>query len=122
MKQNRFFGYKREKISRGFIFIAEIEKAIIDSLFLPKYCPIDETYRVFKEMENINIKKLIDYALMMKKGIVLKRLGYLLERLDIDIYDKVKDNINYKYDSLDIISNNGKKNKKWRLIINRELK
>ena len=73
-------------------------------------------------MENINIKKLIDYALMMKKGIVLKRLGYLLERLDIDIYDKVKDNINYKYDSLDIISNNGKKNKKWRLIINRELK
>lgn len=121
MKQNRFFGYKREKVSRGFIFIAEIEKVIVDSLFLPKYCPIDETYKAFKEMENINIKKLIDYALKMKKNIVLKRLGYLLEKSGIDIYDKVRDSINYKYDFLDIISGKGKKNKKWKLIINREL-
>ncbi len=122
MKQNRFFGYKREKVSQGFIFIAEIEKAIIDSLFLPKYCPIDDTYKAFKEMESINTEKLIDYALKMKKDIVLKRLGYLLEKLGIDIYDKIKNSINYKYDFLDIISKKGKKNKKWKLIINRELK
>ncbi len=122
MKQNRFFGYKREKVVQGFIFIGEIEKVIIDSLFLPKYCPIDNIYEVLKEMENINTEKLIDYALRMKKNIILKRLGYLLERLNIDIYDKVKNNINYKYDFLDIISKKGEKNRKWRLIINRELK
>ncbi len=121
IKQNRFFGYKREKVNTGFIFIAEIEKAIIDSLFLPKYCPIDNTYNALKEMENINIEKLIDYAFRMKKDIILKRLGYLLEKKGIDIYNRVKNKINYKYDFLDIVSKKGKKNKKWRLIINREV-
>ncbi len=119
-KPNRFFGYKREKMARGFIFIAELEKAIIDSLFLPKYCPIDETFNVLNEaIENINIEKLIDYALKMKNKVILKRLGYLLEKKNIDIYNKIKDKLNKKYDKLDILSKKGKRNKKWRLIINR---
>ncbi|MBI2449726.1 type IV toxin-antitoxin system AbiEi family antitoxin domain-containing protein [Candidatus Pacearchaeota archaeon] len=119
-KPNRFFGYKREKMAHGFIFIAELEKAIIDSLFLPKYCPIDETFNVLNEaIKNINLEKLIDYALKMKSKVVLKRLGYLLEKKNINIYNKIKDKLNKKYDNLDILSNKGKKNKKWRIIINR---
>lgn len=120
-KTNRFFGYKREKTVRGFIFVAEIEKAIIDSLFLPKYCPIDETFSAINQIESMNIEKLINYALKMKSGVVLKRLGCLLEKKKIDIYDKLKNKINKKYDFLDATPKNGKKNKKWKLIINRSL-
>ena len=121
-KTSRFFGYNREKTPHGFIFIAELEKAIIDSLYLPKYCPIDETYKILSETINsIDIKKLIDYALKMKSKVVLKRLGYLLEKNNINIYKKIKNNLDKKYDILDIISKKGKKNKKWKLIINREL-
>lgn len=124
-KQARFFGYQREKTSNGFIFIAEIEKAIIDSLYLPKYCPIDEVYNALSEglasPKIINIKKLIDYALRMNSKVILKRLGYLLELKKIDCYKEFKDKINKKYDFLDVISKKGERNKKWKLIINREL-
>ena len=124
-KPSKFFGYKREKTPQGFIFIAEIEKAIIDSLYLPKYCPIDEVYNALNEglvsPKIIDINKLIDYALRMKSKVVLKRLGYLLELKNIDCYKEFKDKINEKYDVLDMISKKGERNKKWKLIINREL-
>lgn len=121
-KRDRFFGYKREKTPQGFIFVAELEKAVIDSLFLPKYCSIDETYNILSEtIESINIEKLIHYALKMKSKIILKRLGYLLEKKNIDIYNRIKNKINKKYDFLDTISRKGNKNKKWRLVINRNL-
>lgn len=121
-KVNRFFGYKREKSLGGFIFIAELEKAIVDSLFLPQYCPIDETSRALSEsISSIDINKLIEYALKMKNKVVLKRLGYLLEKNNINIYNKLKNKINKRYDYLDLISKKGWKNKKWKLIINRGL-
>lgn len=117
-----FFGYKREKTSDGLIFIAEIEKAIIDSLFLPKYCSIDETYKALSESIGIiDLEKLIEYSLKMESGVVIKRLGFLLEKNGIDIFNKVNKIINNKYDPLDTISKKGIKNKKWKLIINRNL-
>lgn len=122
LSKNRFFGYKREKTSLGFIFIAEIEKAIIDSLFLIRYCPIDETYNALsKEIKLIDIEKLIKYALKMKSKIVLKRLGYILEKKNINIYEKLKGKINNKYDPLNIGIKKGQKDKRWKLIINANL-
>ena len=109
----------REKIIKGFVFIAEIEKAILDSLFLPKYCSIDELVEAVKKA---NKEKLLEYALRMKSKIVLKRLGFILEQSNIDIYEKIKDKINKKYEALDpAMPKKGVKNKKWKLIINRNL-
>ncbi len=121
-KLNRFFGYKREKISSGFVFVSELEKAIVDALFLPRYCPIDETYNALNEsIKDINVEKLIEYGLKMKSNVLLKRLGYLLEKNDIDIYNRLKNRLNNKYDLLDVLPSKGEKNKKWKLIINRRL-
>ena len=120
-KPKRFFGYKREKTSNGFIFVAEPEKAIIDSLFLPKYCPIDEVYNALIECKDLNIEKLINYALRMKSIVVLKRLGFLLGKGGIDVYDRIKNKINKKYDYLSGLKIIGEKHKKWRLIINKKL-
>ncbi len=116
----RFFGYKKEKMGETYLFIAEKEKAILDALYLPRYCPLDETFAALEE--KLDIKKLVAYALRMESSVLLKRLGYLLERRGIDIYPRIKSKINKKYDFLDPLGERGKeKNKRWHLIINRRL-
>jgi hypothetical protein len=47
-------------------------------------------------------------------------LGYILETLGIDIYKQVKKKINKKYDYLMFIGKKGIKNRKWRIIINKD--
>ncbi len=117
-KKKNFFGYKREKFRDKYIFIAEPEKAIIDSLYLPQYCPISETYEALRSKE-INIDKLIEYSLSMDSYVVIKRLGYLLELHEIDIFEKVKRKLNKRYDLLNPFMKKSKNNSaKWKLNIN----
>jgi len=114
----QIFGYTRKKTLYGYIFIGEIEKIIIDSLFLPKYCPINETMSAIKQSK-LKLQKLIDYSLKMNSIILIKRLGYLLEQNYIDIYPKVKKYLNVRYDLLNpYIPAIGEKNFKWKLLIN----
>lgn len=117
----RVFGYNREKTQFGYIFIGEKEKIIIDSLLLPKYCPINETINAIKESK-LDVKKLIDYALKMNSIVLIKRLGYSLELNDIDIYPKVKKNLNERYDLLNPhLPPTDKNNTRWKLKINEVL-
>ncbi len=117
-KKQNFFGYKRERFGDTYLFIAEPEKAIIDSLCLPRYCPIAESYTALKSSD-IDINKLIDYALRMNSIVTVKRLGYLLELSGHDIYKKVKRHLNKRYDPLNPYMARSKKNSaKWRLNIN----
>jgi predicted transcriptional regulator of viral defense system len=54
--------------------------------------------------------------------IVAKRLGYLLESTSIDLYDSLKSLINKNYEVFNPLKLSiGKKNEKWRLIINEVL-
>ncbi len=112
------FGYSREKTQHGYIFVGEKEKIIIDSLLLPKYCPIKETIHAIKESK-LDTNKLISYSLKMDSIVLLKRLGYILERKNIDIYPKVKKYLNKRYDLLNPqLPSNEEKNIKWKLNIN----
>ncbi len=118
LKKERFFGYTREKFQDRFIFVAEKEKMIIDSLLLPQYCPIDETFKSLDDKE-LKTETLIEYGLRMDSIVTLKRLGFLLEIKGIDIHDRLKSMLNMKYDLLNpFLSKKGDKNSKWRLIIN----
>lgn len=121
LKKERLFGYTREKFQDKFIFVAEKEKLIIDSLFLPRYCPIDETFNAMQD-EKLKIDTLIEYGLRMDSVVTLKRLGYLLEKKGINVYDRLKYKLNRKYDLLNpFLSKRGDKNSKWRLIMNEVL-
>ncbi len=116
-KPQRMFGYIREKFMGSEIVIAEKEKAIIDSLYLPRYCPLDETWNALQE-EDLDIDKLITYALRMDAPLVVKRLGYLLEKKGIDIFKKVKSQINPRYDYFDpSLKKVKERNKKWKLLV-----
>jgi len=117
--RKRLFGYKKEKIGNGSVFIGEIEKVIVDSLFMPKYCPISETMNAFY---GIDAEKILNYALKMDSIVTLKRLGYLLELNGIDVYERIKDRINKRYDLLNpMLPPAGKSNNKWMLKLNEVL-
>lgn len=113
----KMFGYVRERFMGSEVFIAEKEKAIIDSLYLPRYCPLDETWFALQE-ENLDIDKLITYALRMDAPLVVKRLGYLLEKKGIDIFKKVQSQIKKRYDYLNpSLKKVKERNAKWKLLI-----
>ena len=119
----RLFGYHKEKFMGKEIFVAEKEKAIVDSLYLPQYCPLDETYLALET--ELNTAKLVSYAQRMNSTVLLKRLGYLLEIKGHDIYPQVKEHLNKRYDLLNPLQKRRKKrlkmSKKWKLIINEDL-
>lgn len=118
---SKIFGYHKEKFMGKEVFIAEKEKVIIDSLYLPKYCPLSEIYAVLDS--DFDLDKLISFALRMNSIVLIKRLGYLLELQGVDIYKKIKKKLNMRYDLLNPALGRKKNNKsiKWRLIINEEL-
>jgi predicted transcriptional regulator of viral defense system len=98
--------------------VAEKEKLIVDSLFLPRYCPVDEIYNAMGD-EKLSIDTLVEYGIRMDSVVTLKRLGYLLEKKGIDVYERLKLRLNRKYDLLNpLLPKKGEKNVKWRLIIN----
>ena len=110
-----FFGFDYLEYSNFKIPISTPEKAIIDSIGLVPLSLIEESF------EEVNIERMLEYLKKIKKSSIIKRVGYLLEKHKYDIYDKIKKYINNKYIYLDPIAKKyGKRNKKWRLIINTE--
>ncbi|MBO3842957.1 MAG: hypothetical protein FGF48_11185, partial [Candidatus Brockarchaeota archaeon] len=72
------FGFKKVKKGNSFIFLAELEKAIVDSLYLPRYCPLSET---FSALRDADVEKTLEYASRFQTEAVNRRLGYMLSLL-----------------------------------------
>lgn len=108
-----FFGFEDKEYNSFKIPIADPEKAIIDSISVIPLSLIEES------LENIDQEKMIKYLKKIKKSSIIKRVGYLLDKNNIDIYEKLKSYINYKYILLDPLSSKkGEKIKKWGIIDN----
>lgn len=121
-QKKKIFGYSKQKFREKYIFLASKEKAIVDSLYLPKQCPISETFEALQEKE-IELPKLIEFALRMNSIVTLKRLGYLLEKRGIDIYPHFKHKLNARYDLLNPLFPRSKQNStRWKLNINEDLR
>lgn len=117
IKTKYLFGFKKERYNNFDIFMAEPEKAVIDSL-LSKKTPLDEVIKVIKT-KKLNIKKLIRYAMNVKNKALSKRLGFILDENNISC-NELKRFIDNNYIQLDpMLANTGKKNRKWRIIDNR---
>jgi len=104
------------------ITIAEKEKAIIDSLLFPKYSGgIKEIANSLeKSGKEIDIKKLINYAFKVESKAVLRRLGFILEKLNYKKgLKKMRENIGRGYELLDpSLKRKNNLNKKWLLDVN----
>ena len=88
LDKNRFFGY----LKKDGIFIAEIEKAIIDALYFgePPYSYVLESFQIARDKHLIDIKKLKHYCIMMHSNALISRLGFLLESEGLDASDLYK--------------------------------
>mgnify|MGYP001573208297 CR=1 FL=1 len=119
LSKKRFFGYKKI----GDIIIAEPEKAIADSLLLPRHSGgIREIMKVMKNALNeIEVKKLIGYSVRMGSKSVLRRLGFMLDMMGYKGKDieNIRKKIGKGYELLDPnLKRKNDINKEWLLDVN----
>jgi predicted transcriptional regulator of viral defense system len=119
VKEEKFFGIKKEWIENTQINITDKEKTIIDCLDKPQYC--GGMIEVIKSLKNgrkeLDFKKLSEYANQIGNSGVVRRLGYICDFLNIKIKLKPPNVRNYLL--LDpTMPVEQKKNAKWRLIVN----
>lgn len=127
-KKERFFGY--QKISH--FTIAEKEKAIIDSLAYPeKAGGFKEVIKCLKNSWNeLDKKTFIDYLFKFKSTTLNSRVGYILEELNLksiktqlpSTYIKLNTEKSIHKKNVENFLYKNKRNKKWHIIINDNLK
>lgn len=85
--ENHFFGNKNIWID-GFnkVSCSDLEKTFVDGLYKPDYAGgiIEIAKALYKSRDKIDYQKLYHYCEQFKTQSVIKRLGYLLELLEID--------------------------------------
>src|SRR3989344_3308183 len=111
-KPSLLFGFRKENYKNFSIFIAEPEKALIDSV-LYKKISFSEIISIIKEnKDKIKIKKIISYLIYIKNKSLIKRFCYLFDNMNLDYYNKLKKFMDNKYIYLDNkMPKIGKKNK-----------
>lgn len=90
-----FFGNKKTWIdSFNKVQCSDLEKTFIDCLFKPHYASgITEIAKaIYKSKDKIDFNKLLDYSKRFGSQAVIKRLGFLLELLEIEnpVIDKLQ--------------------------------
>lgn len=104
--------------------VSDPERTVIDGLKHPDYCGgFSEVARGFwMRREIFQPKRLVDYALLLGVGAVLRRLGFLLETCEVQAPDEIArllSNITATYHVLDpVLPAAGKFSSRWRLRLN----
>ncbi len=111
------FGYKKVKKENSYIFISDIEKTIIDCILLNKYC---NTLVILNALKKADTKKIEYYLSIIKKESLNRKIGFLLDYLEIEHSIKKRKKTIYKLNPSRKIK--GKYNNKWRMYINEDLK
>ncbi len=119
VKQEKFFGIRKEWIGDTQINISDREKTVIDCFDKPQYCggAIEVIKALRSGRKELDFQKLAEYANQIGNSGVIRRLGYICDLLKIRIKltpPKVRN-----YLLLDpTMPREQKKSAKWKLIIN----
>lgn len=106
------------------VIISDIERTVIDGLRRPEYCGGVAEVAKGLWMRHVDMKpeKLADYAISLKVGAVIRRLGYLLEIYDLapgQTIDRLRSWLTQTYDILDpSLPKEGPHIRRWRLQLN----
>lgn len=117
--EQHFFGYKKIWIDNfNKVLCSDLEKTIIDCLFKPDYSGgiVEIAKAIYISREQINYKTLLGYVVRFNSQAVIKRLGFLLELLQIKT-DIIQDLQNIRTKSIEILDTElpkaGKTLSKW---------
>lgn len=116
LSPSRMFGYNKIKKGKSYLMLAEVEKAIIDSIYFQKSCPL---HLILPVLAKTNTLKLERYAQRFAHEGVLRRLGYLLDYAGIAHHLQRKSNRVYMLNPAS--KKKGTFNKKWFLYVNEVL-
>jgi len=125
--ENHFFGSKKMWIdSFNKVICSDLEKTIIDCLFKPDYSGgiVEIARALYISIDKIKFNKLYEYAERFKSQAVIKRLGFLLETLEIetDIIVKLQKARTKSYVLLDTeLPKTGKMVSRWSIQQNLEI-
>lgn len=84
--EKHFFGHKKIWIDNFHkVECSDLEKTFIDCLFKPDYAGgiVEISKAIYQSRTNINYDRLLEYAIQFKSQAVIKRLGFILEMLEI---------------------------------------
>ncbi len=110
---------KTEKVQ-----VSDLERTVIDGLKHPEYCGgFSEVVRGFRmRRDDLQPKLLIDYALQLGVGAVIRRLGFLLEVCEVQAPEEIarlRSKLTATYHLLDpVLPPGGKFFSRWRLRLN----
>ena len=104
--------------------ISDLERTVIDGLKQSEYCGgFSEVAKGFwMQRDNINLKRLVEYALFLDIGAVYRRLGYLLDLFALEVpreIEMLRQKLTPSYAILDpMLPEEGKFFAQWRLRLN----
>jgi len=81
----RFFGFEDHWVGNQKISVAEKEKAIVDCLDQPRYAGeiVEVVKGLYNGRKDVSISKMMEYSARMKNPSIIKRLGFLLDTLEL---------------------------------------
>ena len=122
--KNKFFGYERTWIDDfNKINCSDIEKTLIDCLYKPNYSGgISEIAKaIYKCREKIKPDKIIHYLEKFDAQVVYKRMGFLLQHLDIlpALTKEIQTKLTDSYTLIDpSLPKKGKHYSAWKIVDN----
>ena len=110
---------KQEKVR-----VSNLERTIIDCLKQPEYCGgmTEVAKGLWIRQNDVSVSRLIEYAINIYIGAVIRRLGFLLELYKIgnqEDWEFLQEHLTETYTRLDpLLPSEGKFLRKWRLRLN----
>ncbi len=124
--EKHFFGMKKIWIDNfNQVQCSDLEKTIIDCLFKPDYAGgiVEVARAIYVAKDQINFDTLLEYAIRFQSQATIKRLGFLLELLQVgtSVTEKLRKSISPSYAALDTeLPKEGKMISRWSLMQNIE--
>ncbi len=128
LDKKKFFGFSSISLGSDRVNISDREKTIADALDHPEYCGgmAEVAKCISNARDSISIEKVLEYAQRMGNSTIIKRLGFLLDILDIrylELYPRMMGMISPGMSILDPTirprqDSKGKYNTKWNLLVN----
>lgn len=126
--EKHFFGYKKKWInSYDKVWCSDLEKTLVDCLYKPDYAGgiVEVARGLYKAKDDISYDKLLEYVTKFDTQVVIKRLGFILEMLEIetDIIPKLQSLKTSSYTVLDTeLPKKGKMHSRWSIRQNLDTK
>ena len=125
IKPDHFWGTAKHWVTKQeCVNISDLERTVIDGLHHPEYCGgVTEVAKgLWMRQQDIKAAKLVEYALRLKVGAVIRRLGFLLDLYRIGSEEDVtqlQNVLTATYVPLDpVLPKEGKHLRRWRLQVN----